>query len=66
LQFPLTEELRREADEFGLRSACPHCFYYAAGDGRCAHEWPNDEQKRWPLGAGGVEVADFCKEFELL
>ena len=68
MRFPLTDQLRSEADEFGLRSACVHCFFYV-GD-RCALEWPMGDQRRWPLDAADDsgrrpdEVA-FCKEFEL-
>ncbi len=65
MRFPVTEQLLGEAAEFELRSACPHCFYYVAGEARCAHEWPNQDQSRWPLSRDHDDVA-FCKEFELL
>jgi hypothetical protein len=38
--------------------------------GACAHDWPDEGQRRWPLdapnpdGSRPTEVA-FCKEFEL-
>ncbi len=68
MYVPITETLLREADEFQLRSACPHCFFFLAD--RCVHEWPNADQRRWPMdaaladGAKPAHVA-LCKEFEL-
>ena len=68
MKFPLTEQLIEEAKRWQLRSACRHCFFWR-GD-RCAHDWPDEGQRRWPLdapdetGARPTEVA-FCKEFEL-
>lgn len=69
MRFPLTDKLLAEADEFSLRSACGDCLYFAAPD-RCAHEWPNEEQRRWPLDApdergNRPNTVDFCREFEL-
>ena len=75
MKFPLTEQLLDEARRFELRSACCHCFFWrpaaGAADGRCAHDWPDEGQRRWPLdapdpvtGERPTEVA-FCKEFEL-
>lgn len=70
MRFPLTDQLLDEAQRFGLRSSCRHCLFYVAARERCAHEWPNDDQRRWPLDAPdeqGVQPHDvsFCKEFEL-
>ncbi len=68
MKFPLTDQLIEEARRFELRSACCHCFFWR-GD-RCAHDWPDEGQRRWPLdapdasGARPTEAA-FCKEFEL-
>ncbi|RMH44999.1 MAG: hypothetical protein D6689_01040 [Deltaproteobacteria bacterium] len=64
MRFPLTDELRREAEAFALRSACRDCAH-CEPSGACAHGWPNEDQSRWPLGAGGARFASFCKEFEL-
>lgn len=71
MKFPLTSQLLDEARRFNLRSACCHCFYWVASRNACAHDWPDEGQRRWPLDApdpvtGEVptEVA-FCKEFEL-
>ena len=64
MRIPLTEQLLREAAQFGLRTACEHCFHYVAAEARCAHEWPNEEQRRWPLERAS-STAEFCKEFEL-
>jgi len=72
LKFALTEQLIAEARRFELRSACRDCFFWRGGDtGRCAHDWPDEGQRRWPLdapdpitGERPTEVA-FCKEFEL-
>ena len=68
MKFPLTDQLIEEARRFNLRSACCHCFYWV-GD-RCAHDWPDEGQRRWPLDApdeNGVRPSEaaFCKEFEL-
>lgn len=70
MRFPLTEQLVREAEQFALRSSCQHCFYYVKAEERCAHEWPDLGQSRWPLDSpdeNGERPADaeFCKEFEL-
>jgi hypothetical protein len=70
MRFPLTDALLREAEQFTLRSACTHCFYYDAVKERCAHEWPDRGQERWPLDAPDErgqrpEMVEFCKEFEL-
>ena len=73
MRFPLTEQLLDEARRFELRSACCDCFYWRAmtrGGAGCAHDWPDEGQRRWPLdapnpdGTRPTEVA-FCKEFEL-
>jgi len=70
VRFPLTEQLLDEARRFELRSACRDCFYWRAAIGACAHDWPDEGQRRWPLdlpdpdGTRPTEVA-FCKEFEL-
>jgi hypothetical protein len=68
MRFPLTQQLLDEAERFQLRSACRDCFYFV--DERCVHEWPNEEQRRWPLDAPGPDgerptTVGFCKEFEL-
>jgi hypothetical protein len=70
VKFPLTEQLIEEARRFGLRSACCHCFYWRPAEERCAHDWPDIGQRRWPLDAPdehGVRPTEaaFCKEFEL-
>jgi hypothetical protein len=74
VKFPLTDQLLDEARRFALRSACHDCFYWrpekTTGHGACAHDWPDEGQRRWPLdapdpdGSRPTEVA-FCKEFEL-
>lgn len=68
MRFPLTPELLEEADRYQLRSACRDCFFHVRR--RCAHEWPDAIQRRWPLDAPDAagqrpDVASFCKEFEL-
>lgn len=68
MKFPLTEQLIEEARRFELRSACCHCFYWRGE--RCAHDWPDEGQRRWPLDAPDADgerpaFAAFCKEFEL-
>lgn len=70
MHFPLTDALLEEAERFALRSACRDCFFYVAGEQRCAHEWPEEGQARWPLDAllpdgSRPETAAFCREFEL-
>jgi hypothetical protein len=70
VKFPLTEQLIREAAEFGLRSACRDCLYWRAARGECLHGWPDEGQRRWPLDAPDSDgnrpaEAAFCKEFEL-
>jgi hypothetical protein len=68
VKFALTEQLLDEASRFELRSACRDCFFWRTD--RCAHDWPDEGQRRWPLdapnpdGSRPTEVA-FCKEFEL-
>jgi radical SAM protein with 4Fe4S-binding SPASM domain len=70
VRFALTEQLLDEVRRFELRSACRDCFYWRAAHGGCAHDWPDEGQRRWPLdapnadGTRPTEVA-FCKEFEL-
>ena len=70
MKFPLTEQLLDEARRFALRSACCDCFYWRPVQSVCAHGWPDEGQRRWPLdapnpdGSQPTEVA-FCKEFEL-
>jgi hypothetical protein len=74
VRFPITARLLEEAERYQLRSACRDCFFFVrrAGEAepRCAHEWPDRGQGRWPLDApdadGAVPTeAAFCKEFEL-
>ncbi len=70
MRVPLDDTLLEEARRFQLRSSCRHCLYFVAAGERCLHEWPNEEQRRWPLdaldedGKRPTEVG-FCKEFEL-
>ena len=70
MKFPLTDQLIDEARRFALRSACRDCFFWRADRAACAHDWPDEGQRRWPLdapepdGSRPTEVA-FCKEFEL-
>ncbi len=68
MKFPLTLALIEEAKRFELRSACRDCFFWR-GDA-CAHDWPDEGQRRWPLDAPNPDgsqptEAAFCKEFEL-
>ena len=68
MKFPLTQQLIDEAKKFELRSACRDCFFWR-GDS-CAHDWPDEGQRRWPLDAPNADGtlpthAAFCKEFEL-
>lgn len=75
MKFPLTQQLIDEAKKFELRSACRDCFFWresivAGRPAACAHDWPDEGQRRWPLDApdadGNVPTeAAFCKEFEL-
>jgi hypothetical protein len=70
VKFPLTAQLLDEARRFGLRSACRDCLFWRPDRQACAHDWPDEGQRRWPLdapepdGSLPAEVA-FCKEFEL-
>jgi hypothetical protein len=70
VKFPLTAQLVDEARRFALRSACQDCFFWRPARAACAHDWPDEGQRRWPLDAPDpdgtlpTEVA-FCKEFEL-
>jgi len=68
--FALTEQLLDEARRFELRSACRDCFYWRPEGDACAHAWPDEGQRRWPLDAPNADgsrptQAAFCKEFEL-
>ena len=71
MKFKLTSQLIDEAKRFELRSACRDCFFWRPSISACAHDWPDEGQRRWPLDAPDpatgelpTEVA-FCKEFEL-
>ena len=70
MKFALTEQLLDEARSFQLRSACRDCFYWRPDRDACAHDWPDEGQRRWPLDAPNPDgsrptEAAFCKEFEL-
>jgi hypothetical protein len=70
VRFALTDKVANEARRFALRSACGDCRYHSAARDRCANEWPNEMQKRWPIDAPDAsgnrpETVDFCREFEL-
>jgi hypothetical protein len=70
VKFALTEQLLDEARRFELRSACRDCFYWRPERNACAHDWPDEGQRRWPLDAPNADgsrptEAAFCKEFEL-
>jgi len=71
MKFPLTDQLLEEARRFELRSACRDCFFWSEATSACAHDWPDEGQRRWPLDAPDPrtgerpEYAAFCKEFEL-
>lgn len=71
MKFPLTAQLIEESRKYELRSACRDCFFWIEPEQNCAHGWPDEGQRRWPLdapdpvtGEKPTEVA-FCKEFEL-
>jgi len=71
MRYPLTPQLMHEAATYRLRSSCVHCAHYVEADGSCAHGWPNEEQRRWPVDAplpDGSTPTELhvCKEFELL
>lgn len=74
MKFPLTAQLIEEAKRFDLRFACRDCFFWrpaVGGGGACAHGWPDEGQRRWPIDASDPVTgspptdAAFCKEFEL-
>lgn len=71
MKFPLTEQLIEEAKRFELRSSCRHCFLWIERLGKCAHDWPDEGQRRWPIDAPDPVTGErpteaaFCKEFEL-
>jgi hypothetical protein len=70
MRFPLTDALIDESERFSLRSSCCDCFFFVAAEERCAHDWPDEGQRRWPLDApepdgSRPESVAFCKEFEL-
>ena len=70
MKFPLTQQLIDEARRFELRSACRDCFYWRPAINACAHDWPDEGQRRWPLDAPDADgklpaEAASCKEFEL-
>jgi hypothetical protein len=65
MRVVIDERFVAEAARLELRFTCGDCGHRLA-DGRCAHEWPNDEHKDPPVLAPGErrEIL-FCKEFEL-
>lgn len=70
MKFPLTAELVEEAQRFELRFACRDCFFWREQVTACAHDWPDEGQRRWPIDAPNADgtlptEAAFCKEFEL-
>jgi hypothetical protein len=70
MKFALTEQLIDEARRFELRSACRDCFFWREKIKACAHDWPDEGQRRWPIDAPNDDgtqptEAAFCKEFEL-
>lgn len=70
MRVPLTDLLLEEAERYALRSSCEHCVFYLRQSKGCLHEWPNEEQRRWPLDASDASGSrpsevSFCKEFEL-
>lgn len=69
MKFPLTQELIDEAKRFHLKTACHDCFYWMPARTVCAHDWPDEGQRREldePNADGTLPAfAAFCKEFEL-
>ena len=66
----MTDEFLAEAERFQLRCACRDCRHEHRVTGACQLGWPNEDQRRWPLGAPDRDgsrpaEAPFCKEFEL-
>lgn len=53
----------REAERFRLVFSCEACAHFVAESGACAHGYPNAAHRAGELE--GVEVLEFCKEFEL-
>lgn len=64
MRVPLTDALRRDLERHQLRWACVHCAHVIESTGACAHGWPNEDQRRFPLPEGATELP-ICKEFEL-
>ena len=59
-----------EAATYRLRSSCVDCAHYVVSNESCAHGWPNEDQRRWPIDAPNPDgspptEAHICKEFEL-
>jgi hypothetical protein len=71
MKFELTEQLIAETKQFALRSACRDCFFWRDAIDECAHGWPDEGQRRWPIDAPDPATGErpafaaFCKEFEL-
>lgn len=70
MKFALTEQLIEEARRYELRSACCDCFFWREKVSACAHDWPDEGQRRSPIDALNEDgtrptEAAFCKEFEL-
>jgi hypothetical protein len=53
-----------EVETRGLRFTCGHCLHQLR-DGRCAHEWPNEDHRDVPQLTEKPQEVVFCKEFEL-
>ena len=55
------ERLRREAQQFCLRFACPHCVYFDAERDVCSEGYPTEEHRSERLDRREIL---FCKLFE--
>ncbi|HSC88811.1 MAG TPA: hypothetical protein VLC09_16125 [Polyangiaceae bacterium] len=62
MQTPIDPRLRREAERFHLRFACPDCVYYDDVGGRCSEGYPVKEHASRDLERDSVT---FCKLFEV-
>ena len=57
------EQLRGEAERFGLRFACQDCAHFAPETRACGNGYPTAPHLAIDLSR--VEALEFCKGFEL-
>lgn len=64
MRLPLGPEFPQERERYAFRFCCEDCGHLTT-EGRCAHEWPQQDHRLATYQDPARRELVFCKEFEL-